>query len=219
MPEIRNVPHALMVAVGLITAVFVAFSAWFHEYILTKVTAASTSGRGAAERCYKPGFHIKLPITTLKEVQGLCKQTRSRIFLGSGGVLINFGKVEVMNRLREDYVLETVRNYTTDYDKTWIFDKIHHEINQFCSGHTLQEVYITLFDTLDESLQTALQRDCLRCSITIASSNNPEFRNKFVATRKMEAEKTQLLRLSLRKLSRGRDRQIKGNNSGKKTET
>ena len=74
----------------------------------------------------------------------------------SGGVLINFGKVEVVNRLREDYVPETVRNYTTEYDKTWIFDKIHHEINQFCSGHTLQEVYITLFDTLDESLQAAL---------------------------------------------------------------
>ena len=111
-----------------------------------------------------PGFHIKLPITTLKEVQ-VTVQTDSvtNIPCGtSGGVLINFGKVEVVNRLREDYVLETVRNYTTDYDKTWIFDKIHHEINQFCSGHTLQEVYITLFDTLDESLQTALQRDCLR---------------------------------------------------------
>jgi regulator of protease activity HflC (stomatin/prohibitin superfamily) len=111
----------------------------------------------------KPGFHMKLPITTLKEVQ-VTVQTDSvtNIPCGtSGGVLINFGKVEVVNRLKEDLVLETVRNYTIDYDKTWIFDKIHHEINQFCSSHTLQEVYITLFDTLDESLQNALQRDCL----------------------------------------------------------
>ena len=45
---------------------------------------------------------------------------------------------------------ETVKNYTVNYDKTWIYDKIHHEINQFCSKHTLKEVYIDKFDQLDE---------------------------------------------------------------------
>ena len=55
-----------------------------------------------------------------------------------------------------EYVYETVKNYTVDYDKTWIFDKIHHEINQFCSKNTLQDVYIDKFDTLDESLTEAL---------------------------------------------------------------
>lgn len=35
-----------------------------------------------------------------------------------------------------------------------------HEINQFCSKHTLHEVYISLFDTLDEHLKEALQIDC-----------------------------------------------------------
>jgi hypothetical protein len=53
-------------------------------------------------------------------------------------------------------VLDTIRNYTADYDRIWIYDKIHHEINQFCTKHTLQEVYIDLFDTLDESLIEAL---------------------------------------------------------------
>lgn len=42
-------------------------------------------------------------------------------------------------------VVDIVRNYTADYDKTLIFNKIHHELNQFCSVHTLQEVYIELF--------------------------------------------------------------------------
>ncbi|CAJ0936649.1 unnamed protein product [Ranitomeya imitator] len=42
-------------------------------------------------------------------------------------------------------VYDVVRNYTADYDKTLIFNKIHHELNQFCSAHTLQEVYIELF--------------------------------------------------------------------------
>lgn len=34
------------------------------------------------------------------------------------------------------------------------------EINQFCSSHSLHEVYIDLFSTLDEALSAALQTDC-----------------------------------------------------------
>ena len=39
-------------------------------------------------------------------------------------------------------------------------NSIHHAINQFCSSHTLEEVYITLFDTIDETLVEDLQREC-----------------------------------------------------------
>lgn len=44
-------------------------------------------------------------------------------------------------------VYNIVKNYTVDYDKSLIFNKVHHELNQFCSVHTLQEVYIGLFGT------------------------------------------------------------------------
>ena len=30
---------------------------------------------------------------------------------------------------------------------------------KFCSSHTLQEVYVDLFDQIDENLRTALQKD------------------------------------------------------------
>lgn len=54
---------------------------------------------------------------------------------------------------------DIVKNYTADYDRSLIFNKIHHELNQFCSAHSLHEVYIDLFDQIDEDLKTALQRD------------------------------------------------------------
>merc|ERR1719443_1479226 len=73
--------------------------------------------------------------------------------------MIAFDRIEVVNQLREDAVYDTVKNYTVDYDKVWIYDKIHHEINQICSRSTLHEVYITKFDTLDERLRDALQHD------------------------------------------------------------
>jgi len=110
-----------------------------------------------------PGFHVKLPLlTSFAQVQ-VSVQTDKVLDIPcgtSGGVLVTFDSIEVVNRLNREYALDTVRKYSLDYDKIWIFDKIHHEINQFCSSHTLQEVYIDLFDKLDESLAAALQDDC-----------------------------------------------------------
>lgn len=48
-------------------------------------------------------------------------------------------------------VHDIVKNYTADYDKALIFNKIHHELNQFCSVHNLQEVYISLFGGYKQS--------------------------------------------------------------------
>ena len=53
---------------------------------------------------------------------------------------------QVVNQLHKDYVHDTLLNYGVQYDNTWIYDKIHHEINQFCSFHSLQQVYIDVFD-------------------------------------------------------------------------
>lgn len=66
-------------------------------------------------------------------------------FSHSGGVMIYFDQIEVVNILHANAVYETVRNYTADYDKALIFNKVHHELNQFCSVHSLQEVYIEIF--------------------------------------------------------------------------
>uniref|UniRef100_A0A8P4K9B9 Erlin-1 n=1 Tax=Dicentrarchus labrax TaxID=13489 RepID=A0A8P4K9B9_DICLA len=95
-------------------------------------------------------------------------------------------------------VLDIVRNYTADYDKTLIFNKIHHELNQFCSVHTLQEVYIELFDIIDENLKTALQKDLNAMApgltiqaVRVTKPKIPEsIRRNFEL---MEAEKTRLM--------------------------
>lgn len=62
--------------------------------------------------------------------------------------MIYFDRVEVVNLLQASAVYDIVKNYTADYDKTLIYNKVHHELNQFCSVHTLQEVYIDLFGKL-----------------------------------------------------------------------
>nr|POF11379.1 isoform 2 of erlin-2 [Quercus suber] len=77
-----------------------------------------------------PGFHLKLPFITRYELVQV-----SDIPCGTkGGVMINFEKIEVVNRLHKDYVHDTSLKYGEQYDKIWIYDKIHYEINQFCNS-------------------------------------------------------------------------------------
>jgi len=116
----------------------------------------------------------------------------------SGGVMIYFDRIEVVNVLQQGAVYDIVKNYTADYDKALIFNKVHHELNQFCSGHTLQEVYIELFDQIDENLKIALQADLLEMApglkvhaVRVTKPKIPEaIRKNFEL---MEAEKTKLL--------------------------
>merc|ERR1719158_1254536 len=116
----------------------------------------------------------------------------------SGGVMIYFDRIEVVNVLQPGAVFDTVKNFTADYDKPLIFDKVHHELNQFCSGHNLQEVYIELFDQIDENLKASLQRDLTEMApglkvhaVRVTKPKIPEAIRKNYEL--MEAEKTKLL--------------------------
>lgn len=110
----------------------------------------------------EPGIHFMIPfITSMEEIQtSIQTDAVTNIPCGtSGGTLIFFDSIEVVNRLRKDYVFATIKNYTSEYDKLWIYNKIHHEINEFCSKYTLSEIYIQKFEYLDEELKKALQND------------------------------------------------------------
>jgi regulator of protease activity HflC (stomatin/prohibitin superfamily) len=148
-----------------------------------------------------PGFHFMLPfITTYRSVQ-ITLQTDEVVNVPcgtSGGVMIYFDRVEVVNILRASAVHQIVRNYTADYETSLIHNKIHHELNQFCSSHNLQDVYIDLFDTIDEKLQKALQADLDKMSpglyvqaVRVTKPRIPEeIRLNY---ERMENEKTKLL--------------------------
>merc|ERR1719412_1986946 len=116
----------------------------------------------------------------------------------SGGVMIYFDRIEVVNVLQSGHVHDIVKNYTADYDKPLIFDKVHHELNQFCSAHNLQEVYIDLFDQIDENLKNAIQSDLSSMapglkvlSVRVTKPKIPEAIRKNYEL--MEGEKTKLL--------------------------
>jgi len=101
-------------------------------------------GGALLEDVVQPGFHFKLPLlTSYAEVQVTVQTDSVRdIPCGtSGGVMVQvrfgvvvgartpsscawrpvqFDKVEVVNRLREKDVFDTVKNYTLHYDQTWV---------------------------------------------------------------------------------------------------
>uniref|UniRef100_A0A673MY33 Erlin-1 n=1 Tax=Sinocyclocheilus rhinocerous TaxID=307959 RepID=A0A673MY33_9TELE len=162
-----------------------------------------------------PGYHIMLPfITSYRSVQTTLQTDEIKnVPCGtSGGVMIYFDRIEVVNMLVPLAVVDIVKNYTADYDKTLIFNKIHHELNQFCSVHTLQEYTVNfqtfvmdlhlcrfcLTDIIDENLKTALQKDLNAMApgltiqaVRVTKPKIPEaIRRNYEL---MEAEKTRLL--------------------------
>lgn len=147
------------------------------------------------------GFHLMLPLlTSFKSVQTTMQTDEVKnIPCGtSGGVVIYFDKIEVVNLLAADRVYEIVKNFTADYDKTLIYNKIHHELNQFCSVHSLQEVYIDLFSDIDEYLKNALQKELTIIApglyvqaVRVTKPKIPETIRKNYEL--MEGEKTKLL--------------------------
>lgn len=147
------------------------------------------------------GFHLMIPfLTSVKSVQTTMQTDEVKnIPCGtSGGVVIYFDKIEVVNLLNSESVHSIVKNFTADYDKTLIFNKIHHELNQFCSVHTLQEVYIDLFSDIDEYLKTALSQDLsvmapglIISTVRVTKPKIPEAIRKNYEL--MEGEKTKLL--------------------------
>lgn len=149
----------------------------------------------------QPGFHMMIPfITSFRAVQVTLQTDEVKnVPCGtSGGVMIYFDRIEVVNHLSADSVYDIVKNYTADYDKTLIFNKVHHELNQFCSVHNLHEVYIDLFDQIDENLKNALQRDLNEMApglkiqaVRVTKPKIPETIRKNYEL--MENEKTKLL--------------------------
>ena len=75
----------------------------------------------------EPGWNFMFPfITTVENVQVTVQTDKvNNVPCGtSGGVNVMFEQIEVVNRLNKHLAQETVKNYTVNYDKTWIFDKI-----------------------------------------------------------------------------------------------
>ncbi|KAK7113621.1 hypothetical protein V1264_012876 [Littorina saxatilis] len=193
-----NEAVAVLAIGAVLTGVFMNFSLHKIEeghtgvYYRGGALLSSTSG---------PGYHFMLPIlTTFRSVQTTLQTDEVKnVPCGtSGGVIIYFERIEVVNKLDVTAVYDIVKNYTADYDKTLIYNKIHHELNQFCSIHNLQEVYIDLFDQIDENLRQALQQDLYMLApgltvqaVRVTKPKIPEqIRKNYEA---MEGEKTKLL--------------------------
>lgn len=154
------------------------------------------------EEMAEPGVHMhRYPfVDSMKQVQ-VTMQTDNVTDVPCGtksGVVVFFDRIEVVNQLSKEHVWPTVQKFTVEYDQPLIFNNIHHAVNEFCSSHTLQEIYVDLFDTIDEHLIDTLQNHTreLAPGITIMAVRvtKPQIPEEILANYvRMEAERTKLL--------------------------
>ena len=75
-----------------------------------------------------PGFHLMIPIiTSFKSIQTTLQTDEVKnVPCGtSGGVMIYFDRIEVVNVLEPSHVFDIVKMFSSDYDKPLIFDKVN----------------------------------------------------------------------------------------------
>ena len=153
---------ASAVALGIVAIVCLALC---HPVIIQEGNVGVVYHFGALSTAIiLPGltYHIFF-VRTVHEIQ-ITTQTDSVTNVPcatNNGVLMEFSKVEVVNRLPITSVHDVIKRYSPNYDRYLIFSKIPAAMMQFCSKHSFNEVYIEKFSTLDEFLMEELQRSLL----------------------------------------------------------
>lgn len=116
---------------------------------------------GALQKGYSsPGLSFMMPFVTRVDNVEMRMQTdvvRDVPCGSSGGIMAYFERIEVVNVLAQSHAWSTIERFGPNYDRFIVYDRVAHEIAQFCSRNSLQQIYIDKFDELDESLAEALQ--------------------------------------------------------------
>ena len=111
------------------------------------------------DKYLEPGWHTYMPGYSRIEFIDIRYQTDefNNIECGSedGNNLI-FSEVKVVNHLQEQHVVDVVRRYDVNYDRKLLYDVIEQTIREMCASMTLDEIYRTKFDTIDETLKNEL---------------------------------------------------------------
>ncbi|KAL5017772.1 hypothetical protein ScPMuIL_003494 [Solemya velum] len=201
LEDITSMSQTGLIGLGIFAAVVAIIINFSIHKIEEGFVGVYYRGGALLSSTSDPGFHFMIPVITSFRTVQVTLQTDEvkNVPCGtSGGVMIYFDRIEVVNILDHNAVFDIVKKYTADYDRTLIYNKVHHELNQFCSVKNLQEVYIDLFDQIDEDLKKALQQDLTSMApglvvqaVRVTKPKIPEqIRKNYEA---MESERTKLL--------------------------
>eukprot|EP01100_Stratorugosa_tubuloviscum_P005155 TRINITY_DN2341_c0_g1_i1.p1 TRINITY_DN2341_c0_g1~~TRINITY_DN2341_c0_g1_i1.p1 ORF type:complete len:365 (+),score=144.36 TRINITY_DN2341_c0_g1_i1:63-1157(+) len=192
---IKFIAISLFVFLVLFSFFFLFFCKIVHQGNVGLVKSA-----GAFSGIVEPGIHFIIPVfRSIIELQVTLKTNAlENIVCGSSsGVLVNFKRIEIVSMLDPKLVLQTVKNYTVNYDKLWITDKLRHEMNQICSRYSIRQLYIDIFPDLDEMLLESMKNSSANAPgiiIIAIRLTKPQIPKQITENyEKMEIEKTKLL--------------------------
>jgi erlin len=155
----RNIIICITIVVSLFLAMSIIFTC-IHQIEEGHVGIYKRGGE-VLEGYTTAGYNFKIPIiTTVYEIQ-ITYQTDIMQDVPCGtnkGVTIYFPFINISNMLRPEHARMMVKNYTVNYDKLLIFDKVQHELNQICSINSIQDMVIDKFHEIDDNLTKTLQK-------------------------------------------------------------
>ncbi|CAM9438366.1 unnamed protein product [Pylaiella littoralis] len=157
----RHSPIAWLAALGAACAVVgpILLSPYAVQVVGEGSVGVLRFGGKILDKTKAPGFHFVVPFfheVTEAPVNVRTTEIRQVACGTSGGVLIHFPLVEIIHRLHPASVVSTLRAYE-DYEKTWIIQRVEHDVNKLCARYSLHEIHIDKFDQLDDMLVASLK--------------------------------------------------------------
>ncbi len=77
----------------------------------------------------------------------------------SSGVAMTFNKVEVVWKVSSaNGAWRLVKEHGRSFQKLWITDQVKSQVSQLCSKHSVADLFIHLFASMDEAIQQALTK-------------------------------------------------------------
>lgn len=108
------------------------------------------------------GLNFYNPLTTSVILVEIRPQTDAVIKVDcvtNEGIPLVFEKIEIGNKLDENFVLDTISRFGNDYDHYLVTDLVRHEVNVLCSQKGTNQLAVTEFDQLDDHIKGFLQSE------------------------------------------------------------
>merc|ERR1712112_738062 len=91
------------------------------------------------------------------------------------GVENTFNDVQVISRVRQENLIQMIKNFGLNFRKPLIFDRVKEELRIFCANNTIDEVYNTKFLDIVQQVKMNLVK--------------VQWTEKLVASQKQETQK------------------------------
>jgi regulator of protease activity HflC (stomatin/prohibitin superfamily) len=152
------VSSGVVILIVIIISVLLGSSA--HK-IMQGTVGVYFVGGALKDKVTQPGIHFCMPFIT--DIERIQIRPRTDTLppittVTKDGIQNKFHDVQVISDVKSSTVVPLIKKYGMEFHETLVYDRIYEEIRIFCAGHTIDEVYNTMFLDIVETVRRNVEQ-------------------------------------------------------------